>query len=494
MADLEVYLRARYPLIYLVSYEERRMTDKVVAITEELKRKVFTWSVASGLRNLALPGKEQGSRDPAQVLSELSAAKDEEAVVVLYDFHPYLRDPLVVRRLRELAQLLRESRRTLVLLSGVLELPDELQKEIVVVDAELPARDELQGVLAAWIRQLERRGRVAVELDPLARSRLVEAARGLTLTEFEDALAKVLVTRGRLDDRAVSVIVEEKRQIVRKSEILEFQPPVPGGFASVGGLRELKSWLRRRADGFSDRAREFGLPYPKGLLLVGVQGCGKSLAAKAVAHEWNLPLLRFDVGKVFAPTVGSSERNVRLALRLAESVAPCVLWIDEIEKGWAGASSSSYLDAGVSARVLASFLTWLQEKEKPVFVVATSNDLTQLPPEAIRRGRFDEIFAVGLPSFEERQEIFRIHLAARRRDPDSFDLPSLASRSDGYSGAEIEQAVTGGLVAAFSMDRALTTWDVLEALSKMVPLRTTMAHEIERLTDWARRYARSASE
>ena len=493
MSELEVYLRARYPLVYLVTYEEERQTELLLRITGELKRKLYVWSVAQGLRNRVLPQEELGPRDPAAVLEHLAQGEDEDAVVILYDFHPYLADPLVVRRLRELGRVFRKGRRSLVLMSPVLELPDDLQKEIVVVDAELPGREELATVLDALIDDLGKRRR-GQSVDTLARSRLVEAARGLTRDEFEDVLAKVLVTRGAIDEGASAVVVAEKRQIVRKTEVLELHPPPPGGFASVGGLDHLKAWLRKRKDAFSTRAREFGLPYPRGLLLVGVQGCGKSLAAKAVAHEWGIPLLRFDLGRVFAPTVGSSERNVRLALRVAESVAPCVLWIDEIEKGWTGVAASNQLDAGVSARVLGTFLTWLQEKEKPAFVVATSNDLTGLPPEAIRKGRFDEIFAVGLPSLEERRAILRIHLAARRRDPEAFDLDTLAAQSDGHSGAEIEQAVTQGLVSAFAMDRPMTDWDVIEALRRSVPLKEAMASEIEKLSEWAHRYARPASE
>ena len=263
--------------------------------------------------------------------------------------------------------------------------------------------------------------------------------------------------------------------------------------AYVGGMADLKDWLRKRGLAFTERARRFGLPEPRGLLLLGVQGGGKSLVAKSVASLWKLPLLRLDMGKVFSEMVGSSEHNIRVALRLAESVAPCVVWLDELEKGISGLGSSNRSDAGTAARVFGSFLVWMQEKTAPVFVIATSNDISSLPPELLRKGRFDEIFFVDLPSRSERREILSIHLARRHRDPTRFDLERLAGEMEGFSGAEIEQVIISGLYDAFEAERELTDDDLLRNVRQTIPLSQTMKEQITGLRNWARTHARSAS-
>ena len=294
-----------------------------------------------------------------------------------------------------------------------------------------------------------------VNLDKRQRARLVQACLGLTETEAGNAIAKAVVqANGALDGRAVEAVTAEKQQIIRKSGLLEFYDNSER-MDNVGGLDVLKEWLRKRVRAFGDEARAFGLPEPKGILLVGVQGCGKSLVARSVANAWRLPLLRLDVGRLFASLVGSSEENLRQAIRVAESISPVVLWVDEIEKGFSGVGSSNVSDAGTAARVFGSFITWLQEKQKPVFVIATANDVSQLPPELVRKGRFDEIFFVDLPSAQERVDIWRIHLLKRNRDPGQFDLGVLAMASEGLSGAEIEQAVIAGLYEAFDRGRPL---------------------------------------
>ena len=385
------------------------------------------------------------------------------------------------------------SNKTIILLGPVLKIPPELEKEISVVDFALPSRDDLQAQLAAIIATADEHDTLVVNLDRRQQSRLVQACLGLTSDEAGNAIAKAIIQAGgRLDQAAIEAVTSEKQQIIRKSGLLEYYRS-DERLATVGGLSILKEWLRKRVRAFSEEARAFGLPEPKGILLVGVQGCGKSLVAKSVANSWRLPILRLDVGRLFSSLVGSSEENLRGAIRLAESIAPVVLWVDEIEKGFSGVGSSNVSDAGTAARVFASFITWLQEKRAPVFVIATANSVGQLPPELVRKGRFDEIFFVDLPNAGERADIWRIHLMKRNRDPDSFDLPTLAMASDGLSGAEIEQAVIAGLYEAFDGNRPLLMADLLDVLQETVPLSQMMQEEIDSLRAWARQRARPAS-
>jgi hypothetical protein len=374
---------------------------------------------------------------------------------VLHDFHPYLSDPLLVRLLRDAVVNLKTSFKTLFLVSPVLQIPPELEKDVTVIDFPLPGKDDLASLLQEMVRPLARKKSIKVDGGSDLEERVVKAALGLTEAEAANVFAKILV-----EDRAFNLedlprILDEKRQIIRKTGLLEYCQ-LSEEMGNVGGLDALKGWLQSRSGAFSDRAREFGLPEPKGLLLLGVQGCGKSLTAKAIASMWRLPLLRLDVGAVMNAYVGSSEENMRKAIRISESLAPCILWLDEIEKGFSGTGGKGGdSDSGTTARVFATFLTWLSEKTKPVFVIATANSIERLPPEMLRKGRFDEIFFVDLPSAEEREEIFRIHLGRRDRDPAQFDTAALASASSGMSGAEIEAVVVEGLWRAFPQDRDL---------------------------------------
>ena len=491
--ELDVYIRARYPLIWLVTPEEKRALAALEDLAIAQKKRVLAWSVTQGIVNLALPGKSDNSkRDPLALLSTID--DDPEASIwILRDFHPFLKDASVVRRLRETAFALQAGTKTIILLGPVLNIPVELEKEITVVDFSLPDAEQLNKQLDSIIAGLDNNGRITVDLDRRHRARLVQACRGLTATEASNALAKAIVQAGgKLDGSAIESVTTEKQQIIRKSGLLEFYAG-DDRLHDVGGLDTLKEWLRKRVHAFSKEARDFGLPEPKGILLVGVQGCGKSLVAKSVAKSWQLPLLRLDVGRLFASLVGSSEQNLRNAINTAESIAPVVLWVDEIEKGFSGIGSSNVSDAGTAARVFGSFVTWLQEKQAPVFVIATANDVTHLPPELVRKGRFDEIFFVDLPDAAERTEIWRIHLLKRNRDPDEFDLGTLAMASDGLSGAEIEQAIIAGLYEAFDKKRPPEMRDLLEVLQETVPLSTMMREEIEALRNWAEQRARAAS-
>lgn len=492
--QLDIYIRARYPLLWVVTPEEERALKAIDLLAQQQQKRLLLWSSTQGVSNPALPGQTDASkRDPLALLT--SVIEDTEACIwVLRDFHPFLRDANVVRRLREVAFALHTSNKTVLLVGPILKIPPELEKEVTVVDFDLPDAHQLNQMLDNILAGSRRNGKTEVTLDRRQRDRLVQACLGLTENEAADAIAKAIIqANGRLGGEAIEAVIAEKRQIIRKSGLLEFYTSEEV-LNNVGGLDTLKGWLRKRVRAFSKEARDYGLPEPKGILLVGVQGCGKSLVAKAVANSWRLPLLRLDVGRLFASLVGSSEENLRNAIKVAESIAPIVLWVDEIEKGFSGIGSSNVSDAGTAARVFGSFITWLQEKQKPVFVIATANQVRHLPPELVRKGRFDEIFFVDLPDASARAEIWRIHLSKRNRDPSQFDLATLAMASDGLSGAEIEQAVIAGLYEAFADNvRPLTTGDLLEVLQETVPLSQMMAEEVEELRGWAKQRARAAA-
>jgi ATP-dependent 26S proteasome regulatory subunit len=485
--ELETLIRARYPIIYIISWEEKRVEDALRAITAGRGKRMFVWSVTQGMV-LSQTGTDDRTREPLAALDYVMSSNDP-AVFLLKDFHAFITDVSVTRRLRDLTTALKTSYKTLVILAPTLKLPPELEKEVTVVDYALPTLEDLDRLLEGIIQSVRGNAQIDTELTPEEREHLLEAALGLTANEAENVFARSLVEKRRFD---VDVILSEKEQIIRKSGTLEYYR-LAEGFSDVGGMDILKDWMRKRTSAFGQKARDFGLPAPKGILLLGVQGCGKSLCCKAVASQWKLPLLRLDVGKIFSGIVGSSEENMRRAIRMAESIAPCVLWLDELEKGFAGTQSSPFSDGGTTSRVFASFITWLQEKTAPVMVVATANDISQLPPELMRKGRFDEIFFVDLPAEDERDEIFEIHLRKRKRDPARFDLKGLAAEAVGFSGAEIEQAIIAALYDAFDAGRDIETEDVVRSVRQSVPLSRTMKEQIALLREWAVTRARPAS-
>ncbi|MBI5244082.1 MAG: AAA family ATPase [Elusimicrobia bacterium] len=495
LGELETLIRARYPILYAVTWEEARLEQAVIRIARKLGKNAFTWSITRGIAPAGASVQSKkiltaGTADPLSGLREVLERMDP-SIYLFKDFHPYLTNPEVVRTLRDLAGHLRQSPKTLILLSPQMQLPVELEKAVTVLDLPLPSYGEIEKFLSELACDLEKKGKIRVSLNPAAKERIVKALAGLTLEEAENVLAKSIILRQQLDESALPSVISEKKQIIRKSGALEYQD-FQAGLDRVGGLKALKDWFKRRQLAFTDRARDFGLPAPKGILLLGVQGCGKSLCAKAVSAAWQQPLLRLDVSKIFSSLVGSSESNIRQAVKIAESVAPAVLWVDEIDKAFAGVQSSAFSDSGTTARVFGGFITWLQEKTSPVFVIATANSVVSLPPELLRKGRFDEIFFVDLPEAEERREIFSIHLVLRSRDPRKFDLPALAAKSPGFSGAEIEQAVISALYAAFDAGRDLGTGDILAALGETVPLSKTMSEQIEEMRRWAKGRARPA--
>ncbi|MFW6202159.1 MAG: AAA family ATPase, partial [Gemmatimonadota bacterium] len=488
---IRVHLAARCPLLYLVSWEEDRVLDRVEEVAEPLFDELYVWSITEGLRKPGGKPLDPAHEGPYGCL-EYIAANAERALFVLRDFHPYLSEAKVIRKLRDVVHDLQAASSSIVIVSPKEEIPLELEKDLTVVDFPLPTLDDMRTLFAHIEEGIRANPSLEIELTAEERERLLQAAVGLTENEAKNVFAKAIAADRRLTASDIDYILDEKRQIIRKSGILEYFP-TPETFATVGGMDRLKQWLRVRSDALSRRARDFRLPPPRGLLLTGVPGCGKSLMAKAVAREWRQPLLRLDVGKIFEGLVGSSEANVRRTIRFAEAVAPCVLWIDEIEKGFAGVRSAG--DSGTSARVFSTFLTWMQEKSSPVFVVATANDVSALPPEMLRRGRFDELFFIDLPFEAERLEILRIHVEKRGRDPNALrlDLPALTEPSEGFSGAELEQAVVAALYKAFAAGRELATEFLVEALEEMIPLSETMREPLAAMRSWARHRARYAS-
>src|SRR5437763_14612773 len=491
--DLEHLMRARYPLIYILSPEEKRVEESIRRVLQSrerdkgVKTKVYTWSVTEGVRLGAEP--QGDSKDPLKALRfVLEAKKDERAVFILRDLHAFTKNPEVVRLLRDVGRNLKETLRTVFLISPLLIIPPECDKEVAVVEYPLPELAEIGTILDRVMSMVPNKAAPT----GTEREHVIEAALGLSADEAENVFAKSLVQTGTFD---IDVILSEKERMVRKSGVLEFFR-AHEKMDDIGGLDQLKTWLKKRQSAFSEEARKFGLPRPKGILMIGIPGGGKSLTAKAVGASWRLPLLRLDVGKVFAGIVGSSEENMRRAIQMAEAVAPSILWVDELEKGFSGTGSSNQSDAGTAARVFGSFITWLQEKTSPVFVIATANNVDELPPEMMRKGRFDEICFVDLTSIPERKEIMDIHIKRRGREPAQFNLDLLAEKSEGMTGAEIEQAVVSALFDEY--DRAgsagvLTTDGVLHSLSETVPLSRTMKEKVAALRTWCRTRARPAS-
>ncbi len=500
--ELEVLIRARYPIIYVVTWEEERLEKRLLEIAKKRNKTLHVWTCSQGLvpfgaepqRNRTGPN---NTCDPVSALDAVLGHVDP-AIFLFKDLHDHLDTRLCiahlrnVRRLRDVAHALRDTYKTIVLVSPIMKIPVELTKDIAVLDLGTPSVEDFNGLLDRIIDDVKDQPRIRINLDDEGREKLVHAASGLTLKEAENVFAKTLVLDGKRDADDIGVVFSEKQQIIRKSGTLEYYESQER-FATVAGLENLKDWLSKRSAAFSERASHFGLPAPKGVLLLGVQGCGKSLCAKAAASLWKLPLLRFDIGRVFGSLVGSSEESMRRAIQTAESVAPAILWIDEIDKAFAGTQGSAGSDGGTASRVFGTFLTWLSEKTAPVFVIATANDISHLPPEMLRKGRVDEIFFVDLPDEDERREIFRIHLDKRRRDPSQFDLDALSRLSDGFSGAEIEEAIISGLYDAFSKGTDLDTATLRAGIAETVPLSRTMSEELSRLRNWAQGRARPAT-
>ena len=486
---LDLMIRARYSLLYIVGAEEEPVEAVIaqVALQVTPARRVLFWDIVRGWED---NGSGKGSVMAA--LDRISkTAVEEYTIFVLRDLHPVLKSPYtdknapVVRELRNLTRELKRSKKTIILTSHTLELPEELREEITVIDFPLPNVQEIDSLISHVVENPEQ-----LQVSGLAREQLVKACQGLSRARIGRVLAKALAAKQQINESDIDGVLEEKQQAIRQTGILEFFNSRES-LKSVGGLENLKQWVKMRQDAFTDEARRYGIPNPKGVLLVGIQGTGKSLSAKTIACEWRLPLLRLDTGRLFGGVVGESESRVRQMIQLAEAIAPCVLWIDEIDKAFGNIISGGDGDSGTSRRVFGSLITWMQEKTSPVFIVATANNVRILPAELLRKGRFDEIFFLNLPSESERQDIFKVHLQRLRPNRlREFDLEILAKRAENFSGAEIEQVVIDGLYRAFGtfvngQRRDLMTEDVLRSIEDTVPLAAIARSQIEDLKRWA---------
>lgn len=492
--DMAVLARSAYPVIYLLTQEEARAVDLVAQSARASKKALHQWSISRGWRQLTpdlkavelAPVHADRAQSPDQVAESALpylVAQELPSFFLLLDFHRFLSSPPVLRQIRDYIPHLVKRRQSLIMVAPTEALPPELAQDTAVMNIPLPSREVLR-------RELDRvAASERVQIEAAVADRAVRSALGLALNEAGRVFRKVMVMRRGFTDQDLHLVVEEKKRRLEGSETLEFHE-LDEGLAHVGGHGELKRWLHDRSRAFGEEARSFGLPPPKGLLLLGVQGCGKSLSAKAVAELWTFPLLRLDLGAVFGGSRGGSpEAAIRQAIKVAESLAPVVLWVDEIEKGFAQSEGRES-----SSRVFGSFLTWLAEKRAEVFVVATANRVTALPPELLRRGRFDEVFFVDLPNVQERLEILRIHLRKRKRDPGAYPrLEQFAEKAEYFSGAELEQVVVAGLYRAFSQARELSEADLDIAIQQTVPLYATYEDDIKALRDWARTRARPAT-
>ena len=483
LSDLALMIQSRYPFIAVETSEEDRLETTLSQVAADLRVPFFVWTVTNGLHRYGVPNGIYDSQQPLRALGNV-AAMTGEAIFLMKDLHRYLAEPAVARKCLDLAPAFGHDRRVIVMSAARVELPPELVPLTARLTLALPGPDELKSVVKRVVADCSRERPVSMALAPSDLDRLVDRLRGFTLFEAERAITQAIVRDNTLDARDIDFIVELKKEMLRKDGVLEYVSPEEN-LAEVGGLQHLKAWLAKRKNAFGPEGERFGLPPSRGILLLGVQGSGKTLVARAVAREWGLPLLKLEPGRLYDKFVGETEKNLDKALRMAEQMAPCVLMIDELEKGLSY-SAAGDADAGLSKRVFGRLLGWLQDRKAPVFVVATCNDITQLPPELTRKGRFDEIFFVDLPNAEERKEIFAVHLRKRKREPRLFDLDALADASEGFSGAEIEQAVVAALYTAFSRGGEVTSAIIAEELKATKPLSVTRAESIEALREWAR--------
>ncbi|NDC34586.1 MAG: AAA family ATPase [Synechococcaceae bacterium WB9_2_112] len=473
--QLDLLIRARTPILWIRSFEEERIEALLQQAAQRLGgRTLLRWDFIEGLAGA--PNRiGEAARNPMAALAALDALPAESgAILLLRDFHRYCDDAGICRRLRNLAVSLRQVPRTLVITAPEWQLPLELDDCITVVDLPLPEPAEISRLLRSIAAA------TGQSLEPGVLEQLTAACHGLSEQRVRQIAARALAQRGALGEADLAEVLEEKRQVIARSALLEYCPS-EATTADIGGLEALKHWLAQRHMAFSEEAQTYGLPLPRGVLLVGPQGTGKSLTAKAIAHTWGMPLLRLDVGRLFAGLVGASEARTREMIQRAEAMAPCVLWIDEIDKGFGGSSRS---DGGTSQRVLATVLTWMAEKTSAVFVVATANGVEALPPELLRKGRFDEIFLLDLPSAAERAAILDLQLR-RRRPAHAIPLQVLVDRTEGFSGAELEQTVIEAMHLAFAEQREFGEADLIAAASQVVPLSRTAREQLEQLKLWA---------
>jgi SpoVK/Ycf46/Vps4 family AAA+-type ATPase len=516
LGTLKVLIDSSAPIVVMETVEEVRAVRLVRMACAALNLATFEWSIASGLARCGNEGHEvavegalpaigtgqdatdlaaqaiYNTREPAQVLGVLEGIS-VEAAFILKDFHRHMEDPVVVRRLRDVGQKFSKNRRTVVIVAPSIKMPPELASLVEYVELPLPDKQRLRQIIDEMIVRVGKTRTFRRSLDASGLDAMACNLLGLTEEQAERAVSQAIVTRYGLTAETVTDVLQAKKEMLKRSEMLDFVE-ASDTLANIGGLENLKRWLEQRRGTWEEPARAFGLEPPRGVVILGVQGCGKSMCAQAIAGEWKLPLVKFDTAAIFDKYLGETEKRIQKVFRVAEELAPCVLWIDELEKVFAGsASDSASADAGVSSRLMGAFLSWMQERKAPVFVAATCNNVAALPPELIRKGRFDELFFVDLPNQAERKHIFALELARRNRRPAEFDLDQVAAASRGYSGAEIQAALQSALYASFSSKQPLATSSLIDALAKTVPLSATRAEEIQQLRDWARARAVPAS-
>lgn len=481
-SSLKDMVVARTSLVYLLTDEDRRMEAEIKSLGAAFKPpfRVYVWSCTTGVTL----GDEAVIPNPSLMEAlEWFMSIDESAFLILNDIHVFVKDnPPVIRKLKDTAKRIENSYKTIFMISPMLEIPVEMAHDVVLLDVPLPALEEVEKLLHQIISREKYHDSLLASLTEETSDLCVKAGSGLSSQQIVQAFRKAFSGKKAVTSKELDILFEEKRQIVRKSGLLELVR-LDMNFDHLGGFANFKKWLRQREDIFSKRAREYGLEFPKGVLLMGISGCGKSLCVKAISAFWRLPLLRLDMGRVYDGVEGSPEECLRKVLKTAEATSPCVLWIDEIEAGIANAGQKSL--GGSASRILASFLTWMQEKTSPVFIGATANNIELLPPEILRKGRFDELFYVELPQDEERAEIIRIHLSRRNIPLDKFDYSTLVKATEGFNGAEIEQAVLAALFRAFTQKREVDHNDLFIAVESLVPLSTTMKEQIKTLERWA---------
>ena len=480
--DLRLLVHSHIPLIGAETTEEERLESLLCAVAGELHLPLFVWSMTTGLTRKGGAGAIYGTDDPGKCLANISLMHDD-AIYLFKDGSRFFKDEVLIRLLRDVSAKFKGARRSIVLCAASLAIPPEIADVVAQFHLGLPDQDALLAALRETLKEVSTLDGVLCPLDHLAEARVVQALSGLTLEQARAILRKSVIGGGCAEGQLAIRVLDEKRKALGQDGVLDFVK-VDASFADVAGLAGLRAWLTDRRAALTPEGQKFGLEPPRGVLITGVQGCGKSLCARAVAGEWSLQLARFDAGSLYDKYVGESEKRLRTMLEKATCMAPLVLWIDEIEKGFATGSAEA--DAGLSQRLLGTFLTWMQEPHGGVFLAATSNNISKLPPELLRKGRFDEIFFVDLPAAGERAAIFGLHLKKRGRDPKQFDLPALAAASDGFSGAEIEQSIIASLYSAFSKKAQLSTEIIAAELGHTVPLSVTRREDIAAIREWAR--------
>jgi SpoVK/Ycf46/Vps4 family AAA+-type ATPase len=476
--EFVLLLKARYPIIYIATNEEERIEYLIKYCAKKyVVRTYYSWDFVDGYQGNP---NDTGfaARNPLEALDLIDKLTPETAsLFVLKDYDNFLKDFSVVRKLKNLSRSLKTQPKNIIIISSEINIPDSLKEFVTLLEFPLPSYSEILEELNRLLSSLQQK------IEPATLNNIATACQGLSLERIRRVLSKVIAKYGEIDESSPNLILQEKKQIIQQTQLLEFCLN-DKSLSDLGGLDNFKDWLKLREKAFSQDAIQYGLPYPKGLLLVGVQGTGKSVAAKIIAHEWQLPLLRLDFGRLFASLIGQSEQRVRKMIEIAEALSPCVLWVDEIDKAFAGAQSSG--DSGTTSRVLATFITWLSEKTTPVFVVATANNIDWIPPEILRKGRFDEMFFLSLPTREEREAIFEVHLKKYRPGVvQNFQLPLLGQLSKEFSGAEIEQVVIEAMRLGFNENREFNNEDILVSIQNLVPLAKTKSKEIELLKAWA---------